>query len=401
MATRKESDKLWWDFRYNWMFISGIWALMLLVGALTTWTNNRYYIFQPPGKTGPAELIQQPLWAQLAATVLALALACVYLTVIYNFYIGKWSEFADPSPKEVWSFRLTVLVLATLLIFLPYENYFNRWAFTFVYVVVIWTVTSRPKSSFSAVVISTSISAAIMFLRYHDGIGEFFTIVIMALAVGFFTTGYVINRGVINELLRERALVRDQAITEERFRLARDLHDIVGHSMTQITLKTQLARKLIPTDTRRVTNELNEIEQLSRALSTEIRQSIAGDVMPRLSTELDRAAELLGAADIQLHHEVDVSNLNDDLDTLFGWVVREGAMNVLKHSNASRCDISLKRNAQTITMTVRDNGKPANMAVVSGQGLNGLRQRSEECSGSVHWQQTEAGFVLEVRIPTA
>ncbi|MCA9833954.1 MAG: sensor histidine kinase [Thermomicrobiales bacterium] len=399
MAKRKESDKLWWDFRYNWMFISGVWSFTILFAIFGTWVNNRHYFPLGPFETGPAEFVDQPLWAQLAATILALTLALCYLTVIYNFYIGKWSEFTDPSRKESWGFRLTMLTLATLLVWLPYEDYFMRWMFTFVFVVIVWTVTSEPKSAFSAVVISSSISAAILFLRYHDSNGEFFMTVVMALAFGYFTTGYVINRGVINELLRERALVRDQAITEERFRLARDLHDTVGHSMTQITLKAQLARKLLSTDTGRASDELTDIEQLSRSLSSDIRQSIAGDVAPTLTTELARATELLSAKEIVLQWDIRVTDIPEEIDTVFGWAVREGVLNVAKHSTATRCEVTLVQDADVYLLTIRDNGTISAASASSGQGLLGLRQRAEEHGGSVHWQQTGSGFVLEVRIP--
>ncbi|MCO5214784.1 MAG: sensor histidine kinase [Thermomicrobiales bacterium] len=394
-----KSEKWNWDSRYIFLFLSTVWIYSPILAIVWTWTNNRRDTPRPPWEVGPIETVSQPLWAQISATILGVAFIVTYVVVIYQAYFGRGSRYLEPSDRRRWVIRLALLGMATALFWLPYEDLFVRWPSIVIFVVIVWTITSTPDSAFSAVIISTIASYAMLALRYGGGVA--FVNVVLVLALGFMVAGFVINNGVIKELYLERSRVRDQAITEERFRLARDLHDTVGHSMTQITLKAQLARRVLTSEPERASGELAEIEQLSRALSAEIRQSIAGDVVPKLTSELDRAAELLAAADIELHREIYVNDLSEELDTLFGWVIREGAMNVVKHNRATRCDVTVTRESDRFLLTVRDNGPGTATEIVPGQGLMGLRQRVEECGGSLHWQCTDIGFTLEVRVPTA
>lgn len=397
--SRITSERWNWDSRYIFLFLSTIWVLQPILAIIGTWTNNRYDAPRAPWVVGPVETISQPLWAQICATILGIALIVIYVVVIYQAYFGSGRRYLNPSDQRRWVIRLAMAGIATALFWLPYEDIFVRWPPIIIFFVIVWTITSTPDSAFSAVIISTLGSVAMLSLRYGGGVA--FVNVILPLTIGFMVAGFVINNGVITELYLERSRVRDQAITEERFRLARDLHDTVGHSMTQITLKAQLARKLLASAPERARLELAEIEQLSRDLSTTIRNSIAGDVAPTLASEIERATELLSAADIVLHSEVDATGLTADLDSLFGWVVREGALNIAKHSNASRCEVTLTRQPESLALTIRDNGTASLRDIAPGQGLNGLRQRAEASGGSLYWRHTDTGFEIEVRIPTS
>lgn len=394
MGRRKEetrTGRLWWDFRYIWMFISTIWVFLLIGGIIATWQQTEFWF---PGTDGP---VTTSAWSRWAATVLALAFIGIYLEAMYRWYFGRSSWITDGTNKERWAIRLPLLTIATLLVFLPYENRLHNWAGVFQFVVIAWTLTSTPDSAFSAVVISTALSFAILWIAY-DG-GQAFSIAMVCLAFGFFTSGYVINRGVINELHIERARVRDQAVTEERFRLARDLHDTVGHGMTQITLKSELARRLIVSDPDRAERELADVESLSRTLSAEVRRSIAGETTLSLDDEIARTSELLQSMGIDVTVErLDTDNAPSIADPL-AWCLREGVMNTIKHSGATHCTITMTGGINHVALVIADNGSNPIGANPLGQGMRGMEQRVQAMNGTVTLTAHESGHTLTVRIP--
>lgn len=395
---KKRSRGLWWDFRYIWMFISSILVLLPIVGLIATWLNNDYLINHAPWElSGAWEEIHRPFSAQVAATILVSVLMIQYLHTLYWMYFGRSNETTHISIWDRWVPRLVLLAIPILLSELPYENEFGTWPMTFVFFVIVWTLTSRPESAFASVIVSTGVSAAVLWFQYDEG--AMINVGILCLAFGFFTSGYVINRGLVNELRLEQSRVRDQAVTEERFRLARDLHDTVGHSMTQITLKAELARRLIPNDPARAERELSDVEQLSRSLSAEVRKSIAGEVTLSLEREIARATELLQSMEIDVEVSGDHAEIPERIADALAWCLREGVMNVIKHSGADRCAITFASEAQQQTLTITDNGGNPVRNDFEGQGIAGMRQRVSDLSGEIELREIESGHELSIRIP--
>lgn len=388
------SPKLWWDFRYIWMFISTIWVFTLASGVIRIWQERR---FVDPWPNSQSDVILSPTWVQILATILVVAFIALYVAIMYRMYFGRSTWVSDISSRERWTTRVPILLIAVALVFLPYEDRLENWPFVFVFVVIAWTITAGPNSAFSAVVISTAGTALILSLAYDSGV--ILDIPIYALAFGFFTSGYVINRGLINELRLEQSRVRDQAVTDERFRFARDLHDTVGHSMTQITLKAELARRIIGNDLVRAAKELAEIESLSRDLSAQIRQSIAGEVDLTIEQELDRAAALLESMGVILDRRIQVENLPTHVDAALAWCTREGVMNVIKHSGATNCIICLQRMQSEFVLTITDNGSKTDLESTGGQGVDGMKSRLQSMGGRVMFSPIDDGHKLEVRIP--
>lgn len=394
LATRK-SGKLWWDFRYIWMFISTIWVFFMLSGLFSLWQ-----VTWVPNLDGiGARQISFPAWQRLLGSVLVLAFIAIYIETMYRMYFGRSSWISDATPRERWSMRLPLLLISTVLLFLPWHHPYQDPPFgmSVMFVVIVWTLTAPPDQAFSAVVISTAITSGIQSIAQDPGIA--FMTSIYSLAFGFFTSGYVINRGLINELQLERARVRDQAVTEERFRLARDLHDTVGHSMTQITLKAELARRVLHNEPARAADELAQIEELSRALSTQVRRSIAGNVTLSLQQEVERARELLESMEIAVTVSGEQLELSPESSVNLAWCLREGVLNVVKHSGASHCDIAFARNPEFETLTISDNGRQPVVNDSGGQGMTGMRQRVDAQSGTVDLQASATCHVLTIRIP--
>ncbi len=167
---------------------------------------------------------------------------------------------------------------------------------------------------------------------------------------------------------------------EERGRVARDLHDILGHSLTVISVKADLASRIIDADPKQARAELADIQRLSRDALADVRHTIAGIRELSLPAELARARSALAAAQIEADIPTAADEVRGEHRDLFAWTVREAVTNVLRHSGADRCWIELS--AQEVR--VSDDGR--GMAVdqpVEGKGLRGLRERAAQVGARV------------------
>ncbi|WP_214411946.1 sensor histidine kinase [Sphaerisporangium fuscum] len=181
-----------------------------------------------------------------------------------------------------------------------------------------------------------------------------------------------------NLALREaRAEVARLASEAERARIARDLHDLLGHSLTVITIKSGLARRLAASGSPRSADEIAEVESLSRQALTEVRAAVSGYREVSLAGELARGRELLSAAGVVADLPTAAEVVDLAHEELFGWVVREGLTNVVRHARATRCAVTLS----ATHVEIRDDGvgRPAS----HGNGLAGLRERVAAAGGSV------------------
>ena len=184
------------------------------------------------------------------------------------------------------------------------------------------------------------------------------------------------------------------ALEDERNRFARDLHDILGHSLTVITVKAELANRLIDVDPERARTELDDLERLSRDALTDVRRAVEGYRELTLPGELARARTALSAAEIDADLPNSTDGVPSDRRELFAWTVREGITNVIRHSGARRCSVVLHEHE----IEVRDDGRGAELEA-TGNGLTGLRERAAALGGSVVTEALEPGFCLKVVVP--
>ena len=200
----------------------------------------------------------------------------------------------------------------------------------------------------------------------------------LAIPVASVVTYAVLRAIRVNEALADaRAELARLAAENERIRIARDLHDLLGHSLTTITVKAGLACRLGATDPALGFKEMAEVEALARQTLTDVRAAVANYRDVTLTGELAAGRELLRAAGIaaDLPHAVDV--VDPDHQELFGWVVREGLTNIVRHAHASTCAIRLSESSVEIV----DDGIGG--AAEPGNGLNGLRERVAAAGGVV------------------
>jgi len=194
-----------------------------------------------------------------------------------------------------------------------------------------------------------------------------------------------------NQALAEaRAELAQLAAENERIRIARDLHDLLGHSLTTITVKAGLARRLGATDAARAVSQITEVEELCRQALTDVRSAVSGYRDVTLAGELARGRELLRASGITADLPTATDFVDPEHQELFGWTVREGLTNVVRHARARSCAVRLSRSAIEI---VDDGvGEPTFGAdAPPGNGLSGLRERVAAAGGLVDAGPLQAG----------
>ncbi|GAB3875854.1 sensor histidine kinase [Kibdelosporangium lantanae] len=200
------------------------------------------------------------------------------------------------------------------------------------------------------------------------------------------------------ELALAREEIKTLAVAEERARVARDLHDVLGHSLTTITLKAGLARRILESsrDVDRAVAEVHDLERLSRQALTEIRATVSGYRKVSLPAEIAGAKAALIAAGIDADLPQAVDDVPGELQEPFGYVLREGVTNVIRHSGASRCQIRLGESWIEVT----DNGSGTSTPDGhGGNGLSGLRERLGKVGGRLTARAGgEGGFVLRAEV---
>jgi two-component system sensor histidine kinase DesK len=182
----------------------------------------------------------------------------------------------------------------------------------------------------------------------------------------------------------------------ERERIARDLHDVLGHTLSVIILKSELAQRLIDIDPARAKSEIGDVEQTSREALAEVRNTIRGYRVNSVETELSRAKAALQTAGVEVNTETRKVNLNPAQESVIALVVREAVTNVVRHAGAHNCALRLGSNNGHCVLEIQDDGRGG--AAEEGNGIRGMRERVEALGGSIERDNTK-GTRLTIRIP--
>jgi two-component system, NarL family, sensor histidine kinase DesK len=215
------------------------------------------------------------------------------------------------------------------------------------------------------------------------------------------TRAIIANR----ELQWAREEIARLAVAEERLRIARDLHDLLGHNLSLITLKSELAGRLVTVDPERALSEIRDIEDTARGALREAREAIAGYRQPTLAAELQGVQEMLSAAGIACSCEMIELSLPASVEAILAWVVREGVTNIIRHSRAKQCTICVTHVGGNISITVTDDGQSTlgDQLVVernSRSGLAGLAERVMAYGGQLQVGPCPGGgFRLYATLP--
>jgi two-component system, NarL family, sensor histidine kinase DesK len=243
--------------------------------------------------------------------------------------------------------------------------------------------------------------------------------VLVGLAMIGFRRQVELNR----ELSQARETVAKLAASEERLRLARDMHDLTGQSLSMITLKSELAAKIlgrlpVSADRDRAVEQVTEVARVSRQTLHDIREAVSGYRRPTLAVEIITARTALEAAGIEMDDDPRLTMLSGtfdaDAEAALAWCLRESVTNVIRHSGAHRCRIGLTEHGAELSLEVTDDGRgfvpqtggaPGEAAVdpasSAGSGLRGMSERLDAVGGRLQLGSRTAGhgFRLVATVP--
>lgn len=215
---------------------------------------------------------------------------------------------------------------------------------------------------------------------------------------------WVVGRGTMEEAARERESARlriDNARIEhlatmgERERIARDLHDLLGHTLTAVVVRAQLVQRLAPDDPARAAEEAEGIEAAARDALAAVRETVSGYRVASLATEVEQARAALAAVGVTAEVEgVDV-DVAPSVETALALALREAVTNVVRHAAATHCRIRVVRDGDELRMEVADDGRGGGL---EGNGLRGMRERISALGGRVE-RVSSTGTVVTVAVP--
>jgi two-component system sensor histidine kinase DesK len=208
----------------------------------------------------------------------------------------------------------------------------------------------------------------------------------------------------VAELRRTRAELARVAVAEERERFSRDLHDLLGHTLSVMVVKAEAVRRLVTTDPDAAAAHAADIERVGRTALLDVRQAVDAMRAPTLPEELVGARDALEAAGISTTIAAGAGDVPADAGAVLAWALREGITNVLRHSGASSCTIEVTDHGDHTELVVVDDGvgrptRPTEGSAARAVGLDGLRDRLRAAGGSVDATSTGEGFRLAARVP--
>ena len=283
----------------------------------------------------------------------------------------------------------------------------SPWLTLFSYTAIAIGVMLPPRYSFLGVGAVTACLVVVGFTCPRADVGTTASAAVSAFLGGAAMSALQRMVSTMQELREAREAVAALAASDERLRMARDLHDLLGHSLSLITLKSELtARFLDQARYEEARAQVADIEKVSRQSLVDVREAIGGYRRPKLAVELAAVRTALGAADIEVDADPSIADghpgLGPDEEGALGWALREAATNVVRHSGAKRCAVQLSEflvedGSRSLRLEVVDDGVGASKGVRPGNGLSGLAERLELADGVLETGPGPRGRGFRVR----
>jgi two-component system sensor histidine kinase DesK len=239
--------------------------------------------------------------------------------------------------------------------------------------------------------------AAIQGLIIHLDTWTLFFSTLFPIFIGTGNTFFADRARMNQRLRRANEEIENLAKVAERERIARDLHDVLGHTLSVITLKSELAGKLIERDPDRAGNEIREVEQISRQALSDVRDAIRGYRCNGLVAELAQAKSTLETAGLTVQCDAATSmKLPAMQESVLSLAVREGVTNVVRHAQARTCRLRLEQQNESCRLEIQDDGQ--GFSTMEGNGLRGMRERVEMLGGTLE-RTNRSGTLLIITLP--
>lgn len=332
-------------------------------------------------------------------TFWVLLLVLPVLETVARPSIPRWAAVAAIAVLYVWTARrqsrlaLALLVTTSSAAALAFGG---SWSFTLTMSAVATGAIVRKWPGVALLAPITGVAVLSAARSGYDGMNIVFS------GWGVFVAGlvpWIIVRlwDTIAELRATRKELARVAVSEERLRFSRDLHDLLGHTLSVMVVKAEVVRRLAPRDGEAAARQAADIEKIGREALTQVRAAVTGYRGRGLDAELASARGALADAGVDLTVRAADTPLTPETDALLGWAVREGVTNVIRHSSAKTCGIAVRLGEAT-ELEITDDGVGAAKAV--GNGLGGLRERVEAAGGRLTAENVPGGgFRLLVNIP--
>jgi two-component system sensor histidine kinase DesK len=335
----------------------------------------------------------RPVWQLVVGTAAFAAFVALYVRVMLGNAGARYLE-------DVSEDRRGVALLAALAVVLAVVGG-TDWSGMFCFVAATIGLRVAPPRTMPAL-LACAAAAAAAEARDNLTVDGVLSLFVVTIGVGMLTAGFRRLRHLNLELGQARDEIARLAVNDERLRFARDLHDLLGHSLSVIALKSELAGRLLPGRPADAAEHVRDIEAVSRRSLAEVREAVAGYRRPTLPGELAGARATLQAAGIEVQADPPPAALPPDAEAVLAWAVREGTTNVLRHAGAQRVRIALAvEGADARLELVDDGGGPeGERAPGTGTGLAGLAERVARVRGRLDAAPDPAGgFRLSVSVP--
>jgi|SRR5579871_1293247 len=329
-----------------------------------------------------------PMWKGHAGPLLWIGNTIYGLIFIWLYLYS----FSHPEPRRLYAIVGMLFMSAALL---PTQN--GSVSCLLVYTVAAGAFTTSKPRVIS--IFGLSIGMLGVYAYYHTLPLAFWgsmLLLIVAVGIGNHIGAIAHCRG--EKLRKADEEIEHLAKVAERERIARDMHDLLGHTLSLITLKAELARKLVDRDPQRAKQEMLEVEQTSRSALADVREAISGYRGEGLAAELVRARKTLETAGIAVNSDISELPLSPAQETVLALALREAVTNVVRHAQARQCNVRLGQRDNLCTLEIADNGRGADAP--EGNGLRGMRERLEALGGSLQ-RQSLAGTRLVIQLPLA
>ncbi len=244
---------------------------------------------------------------------------------------------------------------------------------------------------------AVGIIAAVEGLILHINGWVLFYCALFPIIIGAGNTFFAERNRMNRKLRKANEEIEHLAKVAERERIARDLHDVLGHTLSVITLKSELAGKLIDRDPQRAGKEIREVEEISRKALSEVRDAIRGYRSKGLSAELAQAKATLETAGLSVQLEAATTlQIPAMQESVLSLAVREGVTNVVRHARAATCRLRLEQTNGACRLEISDDGQ--GFVNVEGNGLRGMRERVEMIGGTLE-RTNKSGTMLVITLP--